>query len=93
MTHDRLLSSLLPLTQEYIAIMLGVQRTTVTAVAQELQEARLISYSRGKIRVLDRDGLRRRSCECYDAIGNAAAVLVDEVQPNSFSRAAQGVQA
>lgn len=75
LTQDRLRSDILPLTQEHLAIMLGVQRTTVTAVASELQARGLISYVRGKITVLDRDGLRRISCECYDAIERGAAML------------------
>lgn len=68
MTRDRLGSDVLPLTQEHLAIMLGVQRTTVTAVAQPMQKAGLIAYSRGKITIRDVAGLRRRSCECYDAV-------------------------
>jgi CRP-like cAMP-binding protein len=93
MTQDRLMSSLLPLTQEHLSIMLGVQRTTVTAVAQELQEAGLISYSRGKIRVLSREGLQRRACECYAAIENAAALLVGEPEPGQYARVGSGVHA
>lgn len=68
LTRDRLESDLLPLTQEHLAVMLGVQRTTVTAVASQLQERGVIAYSRGKIRVLDRTALERCSCECYGAI-------------------------
>jgi CRP-like cAMP-binding protein len=55
----------LPLTQEFLAVMLGVQRTTVTLVASQLQDEGLIRYSRGRITVLDRPGLERRACECY----------------------------
>jgi hypothetical protein len=51
--------------------MLGVQRTTVTAAAQGLQERGLIAYSRGKIRILDRSGLKGGACECLDAIEDA----------------------
>jgi CRP-like cAMP-binding protein len=75
LTQDRLRSDILPLTQEHLAIMLGVQRTTVTAVASEMQARGLISYVRGKITVLDRDGLKRQSCECYDAIERGVAML------------------
>ncbi len=55
----------LPLTQEFLSVMLGVRRPSVTLVALELQEEGLIQYTRGNITVLDRAGLERRSCECY----------------------------
>jgi CRP-like cAMP-binding protein len=75
MTQDRLDSPRLPLTQEHLSIMLGVQRTTVTGAAQELQEVGLISYSRGKIAVVDRPGLERRACECYFAIQEGVTTM------------------
>lgn len=56
------------LTQEYLAIMIGVQRPTVTLAAGELQRAGLISYRRGKIRMHDRDAIAKRACECYETI-------------------------
>ena len=65
MTHDRMQSDEFLLTQEFLAMMLGVQRTGVTAAAGALQRAGLIRYSRGKVTILDRRGLIRRSCECY----------------------------
>jgi CRP-like cAMP-binding protein len=65
MTHDRMESDQFLLTQEFLAMMLGVQRTGVTAAAGALQRARLITYSRGKVNILDRRGLLRRACECY----------------------------
>ncbi|MDP9227292.1 MAG: Crp/Fnr family transcriptional regulator [Actinomycetota bacterium] len=52
-------------TQERLALMLGVRRPTVSVVAQSLQRARLIDYRHGKLAVLDRAGLERASCECY----------------------------
>jgi CRP-like cAMP-binding protein len=55
----------IPMTQEYLAALLGVQRTTVTACARELQEQGLISYSRGQIRITDVDGLEHASCRCH----------------------------
>ena len=55
----------LPLTQEFLAVMLGVRRATVNVCARELEDEGLISHRRGRITVLDRDGLERRSCECY----------------------------
>jgi len=65
---DRLQSNELTMTQELIANMLGVRREGVTEAAGKLQEAGLIKYSRGKIRVLDRPGLEARVCECYAVV-------------------------
>ena len=58
----------LPVTQELLAEMLGVQRTTVTTAARALQRAGLIAYRWGSVTVLDRAGLERVSCECYGVI-------------------------
>lgn len=58
----------LPLTQEFLAQMLGVRRTSVSVVANTLQEAGLIRYRRGHIRILDLDGLRKTACECYETV-------------------------
>jgi CRP-like cAMP-binding protein len=65
MTHDRMQSNQFLLTQEFLAMMLGVQRTGVTAAAGALQRAGLIRYRRGIVTILDRRGLQQRSCECY----------------------------
>jgi CRP-like cAMP-binding protein len=65
MTHDRMQSDQFLLTQEFLAMMLGVQRTGVSAAAGGLQRAGLITYKRGNVTILDRRGLMRRSCECY----------------------------
>jgi CRP-like cAMP-binding protein len=65
MTHDRMESDEFLLTQEFLAMMLGVQRTGVSATASALQRAGLITYKRGNVTVLDRSGLMERSCECY----------------------------
>ena len=66
MSADRIGSRVLPLTQEHLSVMLGVQRTTVTALASELQAARMIRYSRGQITIIDREALQAESCECYE---------------------------
>jgi CRP-like cAMP-binding protein len=58
----------LPFTQEFLAEMLGVRRTSVTTVARTLQEAGMIKYSRGKIEIRDVDGLREGACECYETV-------------------------
>jgi CRP-like cAMP-binding protein len=65
MTHDRMHSDEFLLTQEFLAMMLGVQRTGVTAAAGALQRVGLIRYTRGNVSILDRRGLLDRSCECY----------------------------
>jgi CRP-like cAMP-binding protein len=65
---DRLEGSELRMTQDLIANMLGVRREGVTENALKLQAAGLIKYARGRITVLDRPGLERRSCECYAVV-------------------------
>jgi CRP-like cAMP-binding protein len=65
---DRLEGLDLKMTQELISNMLGVRREGVTEAALQLQAAGLIRYSRGRITVLDRPGLERRSCECYAVV-------------------------
>jgi CRP-like cAMP-binding protein len=65
---DRLKGNELVMTQELIANMLGVRREGVTEGALKLQQAGLIRYARGHISVLDRDGLQKRSCECYGVV-------------------------
>jgi CRP-like cAMP-binding protein len=65
MTSDRVLSKEFFLTQAFLAEMLGVRRGTVNEAAGSLQHRNLISYSRGKIRILDRKGLEAASCRCY----------------------------
>jgi CRP-like cAMP-binding protein len=58
----------LPFTQEFLAEMLGVRRTSVTTVARTLQEAGMVKYTRGKIEILDTEGLHEGACECYETI-------------------------
>jgi CRP-like cAMP-binding protein len=77
LTQDRLQSDVLPLTQEHLSIMLGVQRTTITAIASQLQERGAISYVRGKITMLERGVVERCACECYGAIQRGVASLLD----------------
>jgi CRP-like cAMP-binding protein len=68
MTHDRVDGNEFILTHEFLAQMLGVQRSTVTEVLSPLQARGLIRYHRGKVAVLDRRGLEKASCECYRAV-------------------------
>jgi CRP-like cAMP-binding protein len=66
MTRDRMPSGDFLLTQEFLGMMLGVRRTTVTEAMGKLQKAGLIRYRRGHVTILDHDALRQRACECYD---------------------------
>jgi len=66
MTHDRVRSESIPLTHEYLAMMLGTGRSGVTIAAGTLQEAGFIRYGHGIITIRDRDGLENASCECYE---------------------------
>jgi CRP-like cAMP-binding protein len=65
MTRDRMQSDEFLLTQEFLAMMLGVQRTGVSLAAGALQRAGLITYKRGNVTILDHPGLKKLSCECY----------------------------
>jgi hypothetical protein len=68
LSQDRVAADVVHLTQEFLAEMLGVRRETVNLSARMLQNAGLIEYRRGEIRVLDRDGLESTACECYRVI-------------------------
>ena len=79
-THDRVGSNDFPLTQEFLAQMLGVQRPTVSETAQRIQAEGSIRYSRGTMTVVDRQALERTACDCYrivkaefDALRNGTA--------------------
>ncbi len=66
--RNRMQTNVLPVTQEFLSHMLGVQRTTVTLVEQTLKAAGLVRQRRGRIELLDEAGLRSRACECYEHI-------------------------
>jgi CRP-like cAMP-binding protein len=78
-------SDTLNFTQEFLAEMLGVRRTSVTAVALILQRAGMLKYSRGKIEILNIDELRESACECYDAVKFQYARLLGSM-PNGGQR-------
>jgi len=69
MTHDRVGSKTFPLTQEYMAVMTGVQRSTVSLAAGALKQRGMIDYSRGQLTIVDRGALLKQACECYSVIG------------------------
>jgi CRP-like cAMP-binding protein len=69
-SHDRVNSDELPMTQEFISNILGGRRESVTVAARRLQDAGLIQYARGRIRILNRSGLEAITCECYQTVKN-----------------------
>jgi CRP-like cAMP-binding protein len=82
---DRMESESLHLTQEFLAQMLGVQRSTVTVAAGELQRAGMIGYSRGKINIVDRGALTKVACECYDIVTASYQRILKASLDNSLS--------
>lgn len=80
--HDRISNNTVALTQEFLADMLGVQRTTVTAVARSLQAKGAIRYRRGVVDIIDRSVLEQLACECYGVIRrNYERLLPEEGSP------------
>jgi CRP-like cAMP-binding protein len=67
-THDRVEGDTFPLTQDFLALMLGVRRAGVSVTQQALQQDGLIGYSRGMVTIYDRPTLEALSCECYGVI-------------------------
>ena len=68
MVRDRMEGDTFYLTQEFLAVMLGARRTTVTAAAGALQRKGLIRYGRGRIHIVDPQGLEKEACECYPTV-------------------------
>ena len=83
MARDRMGTDEFPLTQEFVAMMLGASRPTVTVVAGTLQKAGLIKYRHGRVTIVDPDNLEAASCECY----KAATDLLNGVTNGRSSRA------
>lgn len=75
-THDRVDDEEVPLTHELLSEMLGVRRSSVTEIANKLRAAGLITYGRGKIVIVDREGLERYACECYHTIAENSALIM-----------------
>lgn len=78
-TQERVHSDHLPLTQEFIATMLGVRRAGVTQTAQKLQERKLIRYRRGNVQILNQAGLEASACECFKTIKAEYDRLLGEI--------------
>jgi hypothetical protein len=76
-THDRVDSDEFPLTQEFLAQMLGTRRATVNEAAAGFQKAGMITYKQGEIKILNRSALEAASCECYHTINEEYARLLD----------------
>jgi Mn-dependent DtxR family transcriptional regulator len=82
---DRMESESLHLTQEFLAQMLGVQRSTVTVAAGDMQRAGVIGYSRGKINILDRPALIKTACECYSIVTSAYDRIITKKSSEELS--------
>lgn len=82
MTHDRMGCDEFQLTQEFLAVMIGVRRASIAAVVKKLREKSLIRASPRRIRIVDREGLERLSCECYRVVADQFSRLLPEWQPD-----------
>lgn len=76
--RDLASSDILPFTQEFLAEMLGVNRTSVSPVAHTLQQAGMIKYARGRIEILNLQGLRESACECYETVRSSYSNLLPD---------------
>jgi CRP-like cAMP-binding protein len=85
--QDRAPDAEMLMTQERIAMMLGVRREGVTANALKLRDAGLIDYGRGRIANIDRAGLEHRSCECYSVVKSA----LDRLHSETLAQAGAGL--
>ena len=81
MVQDRTQSDVLNFTQEFLAMMLGAQRTTVTMVAGNLQRSGLIEYRRGHVKILNRENLEEAACDCYKITKNLYDNLYKQYLP------------
>jgi CRP-like cAMP-binding protein len=86
MAQDRMAADEFPLTQEFLAMMLGATRPTVTVVAGTLQRAGLISYHRGRIKVISRVKLEAASCECYKTTTRVLRRVTSAAAPATKAR-------
>ena len=86
MVRDRLDDDEMPMTQEFLAVMLGVRRAGVSVATGTLQSAGLIRQSRGRIRVMDRAGLAAAACNCYHILRQTSTVAPAGPQPEGRQR-------
>ncbi|MGY6661027.1 MAG: Crp/Fnr family transcriptional regulator [Glycocaulis sp.] len=84
MCNDAALSDEFQLTQEFLSVMLGVRRVSVTHIAGDLQRAGIIRYHRGTMTIVDREALERRACECYDAVRSAYEDMLVRKAPSGL---------
>lgn len=82
MSHDRTARADIQLTQQFLATMLGAQRTTVNEALRELAEAGLIRQGRGSIQLLNRERMQAMVCECYDAVRSSLTQLIGDEPVN-----------
>jgi CRP-like cAMP-binding protein len=78
LTHERVGMDEFPLTHDFLAEMLGVRRSTITLIAGNLQRARLVGVRRGRVTILDRDGLEAVCCECYVTMKSSFSRLLPQ---------------
>jgi CRP-like cAMP-binding protein len=81
MTHDRAHEDTFPLTHQFLAVMLGVRRASVTVAAGRLQRAGLIRYGYGLVTIENRRGLEQAACECYETVEYRFRRLFEEQEP------------
>jgi CRP-like cAMP-binding protein len=91
LTHDRVDSDEFLLSHEFLSFMLGVERSTVTLIAGALQKAGLIRYVHGRVTIVDRQGLERAACECYEIAARHFADLgLEQRRPDTRARNSVG---
>jgi CRP-like cAMP-binding protein len=91
MTHDRAHADEFPLTHQFLAMMLGVRRASVTVAAGELQRAKLIRYLYGRVVIENRAGLEEAACECYSVVQQRFHRLFETYEHNGADSHAAGI--
>jgi CRP-like cAMP-binding protein len=92
MTQDRVEGNKFPMTHEFLATMLGSQRSSVTVSAAILQKAGYIKYERGNMTILDRPGLEEVTCECYTVASQQFANSIKLKLPSNFKKRINGTE-